>query len=170
MGAIAISVMYLFSYRAAVDSFADAFSAFTRPLVGSMANANALIAPVAVLGVVVLAGTAFVALGAMAPLDMLPFALVAPGISAPMLLHYLTHDLNNATGAAQRVLALLDTPVLAQPEPGQQQLPNGTEIRMENVGCAYDGQNKALSGINLTLRPGTVTAIVGASGSGCSRP
>jgi ABC-type multidrug transport system fused ATPase/permease subunit len=55
------------SYRAAVDAFADAFAAFTRPLVGSMANANALIAPVAVLGVVVLAGTAFVAVGTMAP-------------------------------------------------------------------------------------------------------
>ncbi|MBW3510279.1 ABC transporter ATP-binding protein [Janthinobacterium sp. NKUCC06_STL] len=157
------------SYRAAVDAFADAFAAFTRPLVGSMANANALIAPVAVLGVVVLAGTAFVALEAMAPIDILPFALVAPGISAPMLLlHYLTHDLNNATGAAQRVQALLDTPVLAQPAPGQQQLPNGTEIRMEHVGYAYDGQNKVLSDITLTLRPGTVTAIVGASGSGKS--
>ncbi|KKO66280.1 Iron import ATP-binding/permease protein IrtA [Janthinobacterium sp. KBS0711] len=157
------------SYRAAVDSFAEAFAAFTRPLVGSMANANALIAPVAVLGVVVLAGTAFVALEAMAPIDILPFALVAPGISAPMLLlHYLTHDLNNATGAAQRVQALLDTPVLAQPAPGQQQLPNGTEIRMEHVGYAYDGQNKVLSDITLTLRPGTVTAIVGASGSGKS--
>jgi ATP-binding cassette subfamily B protein IrtA len=157
------------SYRAAVDAFAEAFAAFTRPLVGSMANANALIAPVAVLGVVVIAGTVFVTLGWMAPIDILPFALVAPGISAPMLLlHYLTHDLNNATGAAQRVQALLDTPVLAQPAPGQQRLPNGTEIRMENVGYAYDGQNKVLSEITLTLRPGTVTAIVGASGSGKS--
>ena len=157
------------SYRAAVDAFADAFAAFTRPLVGSMANANALIAPVAVLGVVVLAGTVFVALEAMAPIDILPFALVAPGISAPMLLlHYLTHDLNNATGAAQRVQALLDTPVLAQPAPGQQQVPVGTEIRMENVGYAYDGHNKVLSDITLTLQPGTVTAIVGASGSGKS--
>lgn len=157
------------SYRAAVDAFADAFAAFTRPLVGSMANANALIAPVAVLGVVVLAGTAFVAVGAMAPLEILPFALVAPGMSAPMLLlHYLTHDLNNAAGAAQRVQALLDTPVLAQPAPEQQQLPNGTEIRMEGVAYAYDGQHKVLSDINLTLAPGTVTAIVGASGSGKS--
>ncbi|WP_219117289.1 ABC transporter ATP-binding protein [Janthinobacterium sp. UMAB-56] len=157
------------SYRAAVDAFADAFAAFTRPLVGSMANANALIAPVAVLGVVVIAGTVFVALGAMAPVDILPFALVAPGISAPMLLlHYLTHDLNNATGAAQRVQALLDTPVLAQPAPEQQQLPNGTEIRMERVGYAYDGKNKVLSDISFTLQAGTVTAIVGASGSGKS--
>ena len=157
------------SYRAAVDAFAEAFAAFTRPLVGSMANANALIAPVAVLGVVLIAGTVFVALGAMAPVDILPFALVAPGISAPvLLLHYLTHDLNNATGAAQRVQALLDTPVLAQPAPEQQQLPNGTEIRMERVGYAYDGHNKVLSDITLTMQPGTVTAIVGASGSGKS--
>ena len=157
------------SYRAAVDAFADAFAAFTRPLVASMANANALIAPVAVLGVVVLAGTAFVALGSMAAVDILPFALVAPGISAPMLLlHYLTHDLNNAAGAAQRVQALLDTPVLAQLQPHQQQLPTGTEIRLEGVGYAYDGQNRVLSGISLTLPPGTVTAIVGASGSGKS--
>ncbi|PIF10259.1 ABC transporter ATP-binding protein [Janthinobacterium sp. 13] len=157
------------SYRAAVDAFAEAFAAFTRPLVGSMANANALIAPVAVLGVVVLAGTAFVALDWMAPVDILPFALVAPGISAPMLLlHYLTHDLNNATGAAQRVQALLDTPVLAQPAPDEQQLPDGTEIRLEGVSYAYDGHNKVLSDITLTLPPGTVTAIVGASGSGKS--
>ncbi|MDN2672851.1 ABC transporter ATP-binding protein [Janthinobacterium sp. SUN026] len=157
------------NYRTAVDAFAEAFAAFTRPLVGSMANANALIAPVAVLGVVVLAGTAFVALGWMAPVDILPFALVAPGISAPMLLlHYLTHDLNNATGAAQRVQALLDTPVLVQPAPEQQQLPDGTEIRLEGVGYAYDGHNKVLSDITLTLQPGTVTAIVGASGSGKS--
>ncbi|MBR7636619.1 ABC transporter ATP-binding protein [Janthinobacterium lividum] len=157
------------SYRTAVDAFAEAFAAFTRPLVGSMANANALIAPVAVLGVVVLAGTAFVALGWMAPVDILPFALVAPGMSAPMLLlHYLTHDLNNATGAAQRVQALLDTPVLAQPAPDEQQLPDGTEIRLEGVAYAYDGHNKVLSDITLTLRPGTVTAIVGASGSGKS--
>ncbi|MGK5064672.1 ABC transporter ATP-binding protein [Janthinobacterium sp. LB3P112] len=157
------------SYRAAVDAFAEAFAAFTRPLVGSMANANALIAPVAVLGVVMIAGTVFVALDWMAPVEILPFVLVAPGISAPMLLlHYLTHDLNNATGAARRVQALLDTPVLAQPAPGQQQLPDGTEIRMEGVGYAYDGKNKVLSDITLTLRPGTVTAIVGASGSGKS--
>jgi ATP-binding cassette subfamily B protein len=155
------------SYRAAVDAFADAFAAFTRPLVGSMANANALIAPRPCWACGArrhrLRGC-----GSHGALEILPFALVAPGMSAPMLLlHYLTHDLNNAAGAAQRVQALLDTPVLAQPAPEQQQLPNGTEIR-EGVAYAYDGQHKVLSDINLTLAPGTVTAIVGASGSGKS--
>src|SRR5471032_2059156 len=134
-------------YREAVDAFALAFAGFTRPLVSSMANANAMIAPV----------------------DVLPFALAAPGISAPLLLlHYLTHDLNNATAAAQRVQTLLQTPVLAQPEPGQCQLPASSELCVEHLGYSYDGQHQVLSDISFTLKPGTVTAIVGASGSGKS--
>ncbi|MDF3836084.1 ABC transporter ATP-binding protein [Cupriavidus basilensis] len=156
-------------YREAVDAFAQAFAGFTRPLVGSMANANAMIAPVAVLGVVLVFGTLFVSLGWIAPVDVLPFALVAPGLSAPLLLlHYITHDLNHATGAAQRVQALLETPVLEQPAPDMRQLPTVTEIRVEHVSYAYDAQNKVLSDVSFTLKPGTVTAIVGASGAGKS--
>lgn len=103
------------AYRSAIDTFATTFIDFTRPLVASMANANAMIAPVTVLGVVLAAGTLFVSLGWIAPVDVLPFVLVAPGLSAPLLLlHYITHDLNNATGAAQRVQGLLDTPTLTQ--------------------------------------------------------
>lgn len=158
------------AYREAVDGFARAFTDFTRPLVGAMANANAMIAPVAVLGVVLVAGTLFTGLGIMAPADVLPFALVAPGMSAPLvLLHYLTHDLNAATAAAQRVHTLLQTPVLEQPAPGQYQLPEGAEVRFEQVGYTYGGPTEpVLAGIDLTLQPGTVTAIVGPSGAGKS--
>ncbi|RYF39857.1 MAG: ABC transporter ATP-binding protein, partial [Comamonadaceae bacterium] len=165
------------AYRTAVDEFARVFTDFTRPLVSAMANANALIAPVAVLGVVLIAGTLFVALGWLAPVDVLPFALVAPGLSAPLLLlHYITHDLNAATSAAQRVDALLQTPVLAQPAPGTGQLPAGAAVCFEDVGYAYDGADgvadgaatPVLRGVSFTLEPGTVTAIVGASGSGKS--
>ena len=157
------------SYREAVDGFARAFIGFTRPLVGSMANANAMIAPVAVLGVVLVFGTLFVALGWMTALDVLPFALVTPGLCGPLLLlHYITHDLNHAVGAASRVQALLQTPVLEQPAPGMQQTPKGSEICLEHVGYAYDGGHRVLADINLTLKPGTTTAIVGRSGAGKS--
>lgn len=157
------------AYREAIDAFARVFTDFTRPLVGAMANANAMIAPVAVLGVVLVAGTLFVARGWMAPVDLLPFVLVAPGMSAPLLLlHYLTHDLNAATGAAQRVHALLQTPVLPQPAPSQRQVPVGFEVKFDQVGYAYEGQEPVLADISFTLRPGTVTAVVGASGSGKS--
>lgn len=157
------------SYREAVDGFADAFNDFTRPLVSAMANAHAMIAPVAVLGVVLAFGTLGVSLGWITPVEVLPFALVAPGICAPLLLlSYVTHDLNTATGAAQRVHTLLQTPVLetlagAAPTP-----PDNAEIRVEQLGYSYDGQTPVLKDISFTLKPGTVTAIVGASGSGKS--
>lgn len=156
-------------YRQAVDGFAQAFTDFTRPLVAAMAHAHAMIAPVTVLGVVLAGGTLFVGLGWMAPVQVLPFALVAPGICAPMLLlHTLLHDLGSATGAAQRVLALLDTPVLPCAAPGAQRVPAGHEVRFENVGHAYGQGPQALSGVSLTLAPGTVTAVVGTSGAGKS--
>ncbi len=157
------------AYRQAVDGFAEAFANFARPLVAGMAHAHAMIAPVTVLGLVLAFGALFVGLGWMAPVDVLPFALVAPGICAPvLLLHTLLHDLGSATAAAQRVLALLDTPVLAAPAPGQQQVPTGHQICFENVGYAYGDGHQALSKINFTLEPGTVTAIVGPSGAGKS--
>jgi len=156
-------------YREAVDAFAAAFASFTRPLVAAMAHAHAMIAPVTVLGVVLAAGALFVGLGWMAPVDVLPFALVAPGICAPvLLLHTLLHDLGSAASAAQRVQALLETPVLEPLAPGQEQIPEGHEVRFENVGYSYGAERRTLSGISFTLEPGTVTAIVGPSGAGKS--
>lgn len=156
-------------YQEAVDAFAKAFVGFARPLVATMAHAHAMIAPVTVLGVVLSFGALFTSLGWIAPVDVLPFALVAPGICAPLLLlHTLLHDLGGATGAAQRVLALLETPVLEPLLPDQQQTPAGHEVRFENVGYAYDGGHQALSDVSFTLEPDTVTAIVGSSGSGKS--
>ncbi|MDH0645383.1 ABC transporter ATP-binding protein/permease [Pseudomonas sp. GD03858] len=154
-------------YRDAVDAFADTFTGFTRPLVASMAKVNALIAPVSVLGLALLTGMLFIFLGWAEPLDLLPFVLVTPGLCAPLqLLHYITHDLNNAVGAARRVLALLDTPVLAPPAAGHQ--PSGSEIRVERVSHAYVPGSNVLDDISFTLTPGTTTAIVGPSGAGKS--
>lgn len=154
-------------YRAAVDRFARTFGTFTRPLVASMARANALISPVSVLGLVLLTGMVFIALGWSEPLDILPFALVTPGLCAPLqLLHYITHDLNAALGAAQRVLALLDTPVL--PTAAIVRKPEGNEVRVERVSHAYVPGTPVLDDLGFTLIPGTTTAIVGRSGAGKS--
>ncbi len=156
-------------YREAVDAFAEAFTSFTRPLVVAMAHAHAMIAPVTVLGVVLAFGTLFVSLGLMAPVDIVPFALVAPGICAPLLLlHTLLHDLGSATSAAQRVLALLEIPVLTPVAPDQRQIPAGHKVCFEKVSYAYGDSEMALSNVSFTLEPGTVTAIVGPSGAGKS--
>lgn len=156
-------------YREAVDGFAKAFLRFTGPLVAPMANANAIIAPVTVLGIVLGFGTFFASQGWIAPVDILPFALVAPGISAPLMLFgFLSHAVGSATGAAERIDALLKTPILEQPAPGDEETPDGHEIRFESVSYSPDGKNMVLSDISLALKPGTVTAIVGLSGAGKS--
>ncbi|QCO00095.1 ABC transporter ATP-binding protein (plasmid) [Azospirillum argentinense] len=156
-------------YRDAVDAFAEAFVGVARPLVAAMAHAHAMIAPVTVLGVVLAFGALFAGLGWIAPVDVLPFALVAPGLCAPLLLlHTLLHDLGGATAAAQRVLALLETPVLEQPSPGERRIPTGHDIRFENVSYAYEAGHWALSDVSFALEPGTVTALVGPSGAGKS--
>ena len=157
------------NYSAAVDGFVDAFMNMLRPIIGSLAIANALMAPVAVLAVVLAAGALFASMGWIAPVDVLPFALVAPGISAPlMLLVFVAHSLEPAKGSAERVLALLETPVLEQPLPEHQRIPDSAEVVAKNVSYSYDGEHKVLDSVSFTLKPGTVTAVVGASGAGKS--
>lgn len=157
------------NYRDAVDGFAVAFQDFARPLVSAMANAHALITPVAVLGIVLAFGTLFTYLGWIEAIDLLPFVLVAPSLCAPLLLlSYLTHDLHNATAAALRIQQLLGTPVLATPTGANLALPPLAELRVRNLSYSYDGKTPVLSDIDLTLKPGTVTALVGPSGAGKS--
>ena len=157
------------SYTNAIQSFVTSFLSFTRPLVGAMASSNALVAPVTVLGIVLVAGTIFVQLGWMTAVEILPFAIVAPGISAPLLLlGFITHGLRNATGAAERVHALLETPMLSQATSSAKKIAKFPVIKVENLSYSYNDDKKVLSDINLSLLPGTVTAIVGSSGAGKS--
>lgn len=156
-------------YQAAVDSFAQAFEQFTRPLVASMAHVHAMVTTATILGLTLTFGIFSVAVGWSAPVDLVPFILVAPGICAPLLLlHTLLHDLGSAVGAAQRVMALLETPVLSSIPADERQLPNDHEVRFENVSYVYDNAQNGLSNLNFTLPPGSVTAVVGPSGAGKS--
>lgn len=156
-------------YRDAIRDFGAVFAGFTRPLVGPMANANAIVAPVMVLGLTLAFGMLFVGAGWIAPQAILPFVLIAPGISVPvMLFGFLGHASGNAGGAAARVCALLDTPVLTEPDAADIRTPEGHEIRFCGVTHCPDGMTPVLSDIDLVLAPGTVTAIVGPSGAGKS--
>lgn len=157
------------SYRQAVDSFAVAFSDFVRPRINAIANAHALLTPIAVLAVILAFGTVFVHLKWIAATDILPFVLLAPGLCAPLLLlSYVMHDLNNASGAAQRIYKLLHTPVLETLPGAPLTLPADAKIEVEHLCYSYDSKTPVLDDISFTLKPATVTAIVGASGSGKS--
>jgi ABC-type multidrug transport system fused ATPase/permease subunit len=92
------------------------------------------------------------------------FVIFTPGLST-----ILTRFSNFANRFAQqrevllRLDALLTEPVLPQPSIGRQI--DDAEVRFEGVSFSRDGRY-ILDDIDLVLRPGTVTALVGASGAG----
>ena len=76
--------------------------------------------------------------------------------------------LQRGVAACQHIFALLDSP--EERDEGKRPLQRARgEIVFEHVGLHYQGQSEAaLSDISFVARPGTVTAIVGRSGSGKS--
>ncbi|MFE3194138.1 ABC transporter ATP-binding protein [Nocardia sp. NPDC059240] len=154
-------------YLRAADDFATFFEGWVRSTLNSKTAAEVVLSPVAVLTAVLGGGAIFVNNGWLAAVDLLPFALLGVGLTAPVLaLFYASYELRLAKTAAARVnetLAVEPLPVPAEPK-----VPQGHAVRFEDVRCSYDGEHDVLSGIDLELPQGTVTALVGPSGAGKS--
>jgi len=75
-----------------------------------------------------------------------------------------------AVGSTQKVVELMETPGAAQLAAGKQPASCAGLLELRGVGYRYPTRPDppALQGINLTIRPGQLTAIVGLSGSGKS--
>ncbi|MEM9564539.1 MAG: ABC transporter ATP-binding protein, partial [Actinomycetota bacterium] len=69
-----------------------------------------------------------------------------------------------AESSLARLSELLAEPTL--PEPETPTLPVSSEIEFDGVRFGYESERPVLDGIDFVARPGTVTALVGASGSG----
>ena len=79
------------------------------------------------------------------------------------------NEMSKATGAFERIEAILDEPETVRPP--EHPVPTGRfrgEVRFDRVGFAYGDGMPALHGIDLTVAPGTVCALVGPSGAGKS--
>ncbi|MGI5328603.1 ABC transporter ATP-binding protein [Actinomadura nitritigenes] len=70
--------------------------------------------------------------------------------------------------ALRRLDDLLATPPLPEPEPETSATPADTGIRFRDVRFGYRHGTPVLRGMDLTVPPGTMTAIVGPSGAGKS--
>lgn len=94
--------------------------------------------------------------------------LLAPEFYAPLRqLGANYHARMEAIGAAAPIVDILQTDepaaAVARPDFGPR-----IEIRCEKVAFAYEAERPALNGASLTLRPGTMTALIGPSGAGKS--
>ena len=78
------------------------------------------------------------------------------------------NKIQQAMGAASRVFETLDTQSEIADSPGAKPLqPLKSEVVMENISFAYDTED-VLRNINLTIKAGSILAIVGTSGAGKS--
>ena len=147
--------------------FVDYFWEWVKPIIPFSSAGNVALSPIFALAVILAVGLALIADGSLAPVDLLPAAVLGPGLVAPfMTLSYAQNDLVLARQASDRIVQVLDAPPL--PETDAPLQPRDARVVFEKVSFSYDGQSEALSEIDLTLEPGTVTALVGPSGSGKS--
>ena len=147
------------------EAFVASFWEWARGLIALSSATEVVLSPLFSLALVLVCGVGLVAAGAAAPIDLLAFAVLAPGLTAPFLtLAYSQNDMMMAREAAGRITELLDAPVL--PAPRATGTPAGTRVVYDRVGFSYDGTTEVLREIDLALEPGTVTALVGPSGSG----
>lgn len=150
-------------------SYIDRFWNMVKGLLRLSATTEVVMSPIVSLAFTLTAGTLFVSQGWLGAVDVVPFALLGLGITAPILaLGQSGETMRQALAAAGRVESLLATPELptaASSTTG----PTSWRVQFEAVGFSYDdGGPMVLSDIDLVLEPGTTTALVGASGSGKS--
>lgn len=153
------------AYRQAVDAFQDFFLGWAQPLIKPECLSAVAIAPITLLLLVLGSGIGLMALDMLTVWQLLPFAIVALGISVPVAaLSHSAQSLQMAQGALIRLRDLLAIP--QQSAPVSALRPSGNRVAFEDVSFAYQSTGPLLQDISLTLQPGTVTAIVGESGAG----
>jgi subfamily B ATP-binding cassette protein MsbA len=106
--------------------------------------------------------------GAFTSGDVAGFLMALIVILAPMAnFAALFTRLQRTVGAAERLFAILDLPT-EEPDPtGAIQFPDGPgSVEFRSVEFSYTADQPVLTGLNLALEPGKVTALVGPSGSG----
>ena len=153
-------------YSDAVHENADYFYKWMKSCQWAMASYNA-ICP-AVLITVLPAGVLFYAAGSITSANLITIIILSLGIVGPLIAaSNFAVSLGMVGTVVNEIAALLDGPELVRPT--QPVSLDSQEIRLNDVSFSYnnDGDN-AIQHIDLTIKPGTVTALVGPSGSGKS--
>ncbi len=147
------------------DSFQSAkkrvkISAFFGPVIGFIAFVTALI--------LLWYGGREVIAGTLSPGEMVAFILYAIIIAGPMgSFARLYTRIQEGLGASERIFEILDTEPEVKDAPGAIALPEIVgKVEVRDLRFHYREDQKVLKGLNFTVAPGEMVALVGPSGAG----
>ncbi|AZG45040.1 Iron import ATP-binding/permease protein IrtA [Gordonia insulae] len=156
-------------FRVAADDYADSYIRRENDQLRRGRMTAVLASWMSVIGLVVLVGTALVSAGLLAPVDLVAFLLLAwivsRGVWAVPTALMTWRRSSMVLGGVDELLA---EPPLPTPETPRPPEPGPVALRFDRVAFGYTTGAPVLTDIDVTLAPGTTTAVVGASGSGKS--
>ncbi|MFW0791805.1 ABC transporter ATP-binding protein/permease [Gordonia sp. CPCC 205333] len=160
------------SFRRNLDDYIAFLEDWQRPFIKAKTVMDLVTRPTTFLWLISAVGTLFVIWGWAAPLDLLPFLLLGTTFGARLLgIGYGLSGLRTGMLAARDIAVTLEEPELHTRERadvrGKTAVP-AAQVDFRDVTFGYRADLPVLHDISLTLRPGTVTALVGPSGSGKS--
>ncbi len=147
------------------DSFQSAkkrvrISAFFGPIIGFIAFITALI--------LMWYGGREVIAGTLSPGEMIAFILYAIIIAGPMgSFARLYTRIQEGLGASERIFEILDTEPEVKDAPGAIALPEIVgKVEIKDLRFHYREDQPVLKGLNITVEPGEMVALIGPSGGG----
>jgi ATP-binding cassette subfamily B protein IrtA len=156
------------SFRRRLDEYVGFLIAWQRPLAGKKALMDLVTRPATFLWLIAATGTLLVVTHQMDAVNLLPFLLLGTTFGVRLLgIAYGVGGIRAGMLAARRLQVALDEPELTVRE---QEAPDDASatVVFDHVSFGYHPGVPVIHDVSLTLRPGTVTALVGPSGSGKS--
>ncbi|KWX21694.1 iron ABC transporter permease [Mycolicibacterium wolinskyi] len=156
------------SFRRRLDEYIGFLVAWQRPFTGKKSLMDLVTRPGTFLWLIAVVGTPMIVAGAMNPVDLLPFLLLGTTFGVRLLgIGYGLSGIRGGMLAARRIQSTLDEAELAV-RTGENAAAAPGDVVFDNVTFGYRPGVPVIHDVSLTLKPGTVTALVGPSGSGKS--
>ncbi len=158
------------SFRRRLDEYVGFLTDWQRPLAGKKTLMDLVTRPTTFLWLIVGTGTLLVVAGDMKPVNLLPFLLLGTTFGARLLnIAYGLGGIRAGLLAARRLQVTLDEPELSVRDESSEPAGGASAtVVFDRVTFGYRPGVPVVHDVSLTLRPGTVTALVGPSGSGKS--
>ena len=155
------------SFKRRLDGYLSFLNEWQRPFIGKKTFMDLVTRPTTFLWLIAGAGTLFVVAGAMEPTTLLPFLVLGTTFGTRLLgIAYGLGGIRGGVEAARHIAVALGETELT--EQASEERAGETSVSFDTVTFGYRPGVPVIHGVNLTLRPGTVTALVGPSGSGKS--